>query len=329
MMLYSEKIDADGNKQVSLLGIRIYQKSILKGTIKRTWLRFLFKSIRKNHVVKIYFLGLRIYRKNDYYNFLKDINSKIVDLKLNNLQEINKKLNNLPVIINAPIVHRPFLKFKNFNINKDVVMVGTGPTLKFYEKLENAVHCGVNACVRYCDFIDYLFIEDKFINDPSLHTEINNYRKNQCIKFFGILPPNRLEILNKGRYFTDRICSDDYLKSDAYPFLIEDIVDHNWAIDIDREPFGDFHGAIMSALQFILYTNPKRIFLVGCDCSSGHIYDLDNTEKVNHLGKVRQFIKFKKVVDTVYPHIQVISINPVNLKGLFKDILNSSQFVGL
>ena len=38
----------------------------------------------------------------------------------------------------------------------------------------------------------------------------------------------------------------------------------------------NLEGTTFSALQFILHGNPKRIFLVGCDCSAGYAYGGDN-----------------------------------------------------
>ena len=63
--------------------------------------------------------------------------------------------------------------------------------------------------------------------------------------------------------FTQRILPRVISESGAYAFLFEDIFQNKWAVDLETEPFGDFGGSVFTALQFLLYTNPKRIYLVG------------------------------------------------------------------
>ena len=70
---------------------------------------------------------------------------------------------------------------------------------------------------------------------------------------------------------------------------------------------------------------PKQIFLVGCDCSptghydgSGGVDDASANEFANSWKWVKTFVK------RYYPSIEVISINPVGLKGVFRDVYTES-----
>ena len=81
-----------------------------------------------------------------------------------------------------------------------------------------------------------------------------------------------------------------------------------------------------AALQFALWTNPKRIYLVGADCTSnGHAEGL-GYHKLKGSAQddfSRLLLGWKKIADYIknyYPQIEIVSVNPVGLKGLFKDI---------
>ena len=225
---------------------------------------------------------------------------------------------NQQVLCQVPFVHKYFSQFKNCNIGKEIVLLASGPTLNFYEKIPDAIHCGVNGVIRNIDYLDYLFCIDDFIQDTKLREQIISYKGNNCKKFYGILPQRRIQVLNMDYEFTQRILPRVISESGAYAFLFEDIFQNKWAVDLETEPFGDFGGSVFTALQFLLYTNPKRIYLVGNDCSRGHSYDADL--KDDYSCKIDWFKMFKQFKDKVYPNVEVVSINPVGLKGIFKDI---------
>lgn len=71
---------------------------------------------------------------------------------------------------------------------------------------------------------------------------------------------------------------------------------------------------------------PKKIYLVGCDCSLGGYFNnekLNKKEKQNYLNTVEIIENWKKLkffANRYYPDTEIISINPVGLKGVFKDI---------
>lgn len=75
---------------------------------------------------------------------------------------------------------------------------------------------------------------------------------------------------------------------------------------------------VFAALQFALWTNPKRIYLVGCDCSNAGHFDNSNGNDMGVL--LEPYKKFKSFASTYYPETEIISVNPVGLRGLFKDL---------
>lgn len=105
-----------------------------------------------------------------------------------------------------------------------------------------------------------------------------------------------------------------------FQYIMEDICCHNIASDLSREPIGDFSETPFSALQFILYAHPKRLYLVGWDCSSGYAYNKPNA--INPANYQIDILKnnFLPFINLNYPDIEIISINPIGLKGVFKDM---------
>ncbi len=111
-------------------------------------------------------------------------------------------------------------------------------------------------------------------------------------------------------YIRDRI---NTLKEGNTKIIIKVILEDK------NQALGDFGSVIFSAIQFALYTNPKRIYLVGCDCTdNGYFYR--NRKTYNHdTSLVNGWQKLKEFASIHYPNIEIISINPVGLKGLFTD----------
>ena len=149
-------------------------------------------------------------------------------------------------------------------------------------------------------------------------TEINNYCPDTCKKFYGELSPYRYKELKKANI--GRIRPQDYLQAKASKYIIEGRLNGTWAVDLAVEPLGDFMGTIFSALQFACYTLPKRIFLVGCDCSSdGHFHSDENIPK-DLTYQVALWKRLDEFIKNTYPDIEIISVNPVGLKGMFHDV---------
>lgn len=286
---------------------------------------FSIKNDKNRKIITI--LGIKIKLKKKDAE-IKALHNKIsiLETKLDKtLRRIDDVFYQQQVLVQVPTVHKYFTKYKNSNEGLDVVLVATGPTLNFYERINNAKHCGVNGAVRITDYLDYLFCIDDPILDIALREEIENYQGNNCLKFFGILPQRLLHTLNKKSHFTERVLPEIIFKANGMPFLIEDVSRNKWAIDLETEAFGEFAGANFCALQFLLYTNPKRIFLVGTDCTAGHAYqDNEVVKKYGNEFKVDIFKQFKQFKDNVYPNTEIISINPVGLKGIFKDVYTKS-----
>lgn len=276
---------------------------------------------RKKYLTKkIIYAGLREANGHEMTFKLDDVISKLDQLtqivQLNLLNQINLSTFNLH--------QKTFPRFKNINQGKEVVLLASGPTLKQYKPFKDVINVGVNRSFQgTSEKCDYIFIQDYAGQTKNYIKELNNYNRETCIKFYGIaselspymevIPESEVIEANALRYRTD--CNDLCNYSGI-----------NFAYDIASQPLGDGRSIVFSAMQFILWTHPKKIYLVGCDCSLGGYFNSENLnekEKQNYLNTVEVIENWKKLkffANRYYPDIEIISINPVGLKGIFKDI---------
>ena len=265
---------------------------------------------KKHKVVQILGIKIKLKRK------IKPLPQYAIENTIRNLYYLQKSN------IQAAAIHpTTFSKYKNIYNGQKIVVAGCGPTLKYYNQDKELVHIGVNRTFLNNNIeFNYLFIQDRLENDMD---KANSYLPDKCIKFYGILPELRYSQVKKE---IDKISNQDICNANAEIYIIEDSVRKNWANNLCIEPIGDWCGCVFSALQFALYTNPKTIYIVGCDCSAeGHFYKEFTTKFVSKNTTDLSYQKkswnsFKQFVNTMYPNTEIISVNPVGLKGMFKDV---------
>ena len=257
----------------------------------------------------------KIYKKHSrVYTDQETINKTI----LSKLNIIEDKINNIKTDILASNLHpKIFTPYKRVHENQDIVIVGTGPSVKYYvnKPIKNAIHIGLNRAFLLENInFDYYFVSDSFVPEGNDALREFIVKHPQCKVFLGMLPDKTLD---NDRHF--RLEANMYHYENVSPFIIQSKYNFTWAYNIENEAFMNANIAI-SALQFICYTNPKNIYFVGCDASSGHFYNNDayaHMEFPNEI--VRIWIKAKAMIKKYYPNINLISINPVNLKNLFDE----------
>lgn len=228
------------------------------------------------------------------------------------------QLNNLST---SKLHEKTFTKFKNiYNHQKDIVILATGPTAAKYKFIDDAIHIGVNRAFQMNNIknLDYVFIQDFSGKTPIYIDALDNYAKDTCIKFYGlttewsdnpnrVIPESHAIAANALRYRTDWFNFGGFKCKFAY--------------DLTTEPLGCFGSVVFPALQFALWAYPRKIYLVGCDCStSGYAY---NSQEKNYLLPdimLNAYKQFKIFKNKYYPNVEIISINPVGLRGLFTDI---------
>lgn len=222
--------------------------------------------------------------------------------------------------LSVAVLHqRVFPKYKNLHAGQEVVLLGAGPTLNFYEPLEGAVHIGVNKAFLFSRVeLDYFFTADY---TSAYYGQLAEYKNDRVKRFYGILDqdisldwllPESLALKDGAeRYYTHSCWRDPPLR---------------YALNLESEPLGCNGSIAFPAMQFALYTNPKRVYLVGCDCSSaGHfngepqVADRVFLDQVNRPRLLEGWAKLKEFAGIWYPDTEIVSLNPLGLKGLFID----------
>ena len=236
------------------------------------------------------FMGIRIHRRNNNRSF--NISAR-ASMFANSVAKTHSA---------------SFDEFKGCNTGKSITLIATGPSLARFKPINDTKYIGVNKAYKYDKVeLDYLFIQD-FASKEYI-TDLSSEKYSNIIKFIGILPkkdiiiPESLSIKLRGkRYYTD-----------------ESIRPHQFTYDISTTTLGDFSSVIFPAMQFALWTNPSKIYLVGCDCSSGYFDNTKSQISMEHL--VSNWKKLKEFSQVYYPSTEIISINPVGLKKIFKYII--------
>ena len=205
-----------------------------------------------------------------------------------------------------------FSEYRYCHTGDDVVVLATGPSMAYYAPIPDVITIGVNKAFKNEGVnLDFYFLTDyEAYKEAPWLDELKNY---SFVKFFGqysvgeyrdrMQIPEKYVIENKARRFFQGAPSEDiHLNIEYYPLMA-------------------FYSISFQALQFALYTNAKRIFLVGCDCSSDGYFD--GTSQISD-GSVpvwkRGYNKIKLFAEHFYPDTEIISINPVGLKGVFRDV---------
>lgn len=289
------------------------------------------KNISDKHK-RITLMGIKFKLKRKQYktlnilNKISDSEDRILKLQRDFLRDINRTVQTS--ISTAMLHQKTFTPYRNLYQDKEIVIVASGPSAKYYTNpIKDAVHIGVNRSFQLesVDF-NYIFIQDYSGPTKSYIEDLIAYKPNTCQKFFGLTTeyennwerviPESLAIRAKAlRYRTDWIKLPRFQPKFAY--------------DISTQPLGCFGSIVFPALQFALWTNPKTIYLVGCDCTTNGYFNSDIKSPEFNPNKIYNvYLKFRDFAEIYYPDVKIVSINPVGLKGLFhEDIYTEFQQV--
>ena len=193
--------------------------------------------------------------------------------------------------------------YKNLHDGKEAVVLCTGQSLNNYKPITGDIVVGVNRIYNYPELLkslDYYFFGSGYETDSAHKININSideriqkfasaYRDGASTGYGNITPEHATAI-------------------NAIPFECGLI---NFTNNISEYKILG-HSIIFPAMQFLLYTGVKKIYVVGCDIVG--FYDSGNE---NHLKE--WWDKFKAWVTEAYPKIEIVVVNPVGLKGMFID----------
>jgi glycosyltransferase involved in cell wall biosynthesis len=252
---------------------------------------------------------------------------------------INLLKTNLVAIQNKYI----FGEFKNVFAGKTIVLVAGGPTVADFVPIKDAIYIGVNGIAvgtsKLKNFehikFDFMFVSHRF-------TSINHKQ------MLSMLHKKSIVFYNQYGFFQDVFPATKLRGIDTREFIIP--YGENWNLQIENNfakrirrfcfdiakvsPFV-YISVVFPTFHFSLFTGAKKIYLVGCDCGV-KVFSPDKVYFYNPSKVVKQSIniskdtftssklgwKFCKEIAKKYcPDTEIISVNPVGLKGLFhKDI---------
>ena len=223
--------------------------------------------------------------------------------------------------ISTMLMHqRAFSPLKGKAAGRDVVIVAGGPTAAKFSPIPGAIYIGVNRAYKLdrIDF-DYLFWQDfGAVRGRDTLDELRDYGKGRCVKFIGLA--------GEDNWNSDLVFPESYVQEiGAFRYRVVEGTLERFAFDLSAQPLADCGSVVFSALQFALWMNPKRLYLVGCDCShGGYFYKGGNVSSTGantlELDRVMQgYVWLKQFAQRYYPETEIVSINPVGLKGLFID----------
>ena len=286
----------------------LYKKEIVGREIKKRYLFNLVKIVKCGHRKKIFFLGIKIYDKTDELAKISHVVTIIVQ----------------KIVTTAFLHQKTFLPFKNKHHNDTMVLIGAGPSVLKYVPIKNVYHLGLNRAFKFDKVkFDYMFTIDQS-GICEYYEDFANYKN--CIKFVG-----------------DQDTGPDFQIPESYALSMEclryktttRLPFHKFTLNLESEPLGNFCSVSLQAMQFLLYTNPKKIYLVGIDCNlatGGHfiggVYDITSRGESfanNDLRSIQDWKDLKKFAETYYPDTEIISINPVGLKGIFRDVYTNDN----
>ena len=213
-----------------------------------------------------------------------------------------------------------FKLYRNMYYGRDVAIVATGPTVRDYSPLDNVIHIGVNGAWKNKQIpLDYLFVQDLGperwnlenikvgLDEFSGRIFIGRYTKRAMHRLNGFPEEFFLDNQKVSKYFVTASSTNEPIYQ-----------------DICMHPLMDCYSVVFPAIHFALFTYPRRLYLIGCDMGGiGHFYDdkPENLEKTHAFDKMKVgFGRVKRFAHTYYPKTEIISVNPMGLKGLFKEI---------
>lgn len=307
------KVIVRGVKKKSFLGVEVLEQGASPLPFRRIFGIPYYSEKQKGGEITSYLLGIPFRTKRVPEDLLQEkLNEKI--------SEYGKSL--LMSCHALAIYHlhqKTFPKYKNSLRDWDVVIVATGQTAQFAPSLSSFTrmkYVAVNRAITWDKYhFDYCFMQD-WVAVRGYISKIFDYG---CTNFFGqiIFPPED-RVFNIPDHIAQRAHAERY-------HLIAGWGGVPAYHEIDCFPLPSWGSVTHSALAFLLYTNPRRIYLVGCDTAQTGYFDKRVKQQQFKIECVKSgYYHLKNIRDTYYPDTEIISINPVGLKGLFHDVYTKS-----
>lgn len=220
-------------------------------------------------------------------------------------------------------MHNFFSKYKDIHKGDVAYIFGSGPSLNDFQEQEPGIYIAGNNAHKFENVrnkLNYLFFlyrgYDLYYNNTStvygdyckLIRELPDTIKRFCCLNFH----TRMDEPTVNKIKEEVKDVDFYFVTDEPPAR---------KLDITIEKLWNF-SIVFSMVLFTLYTGVKKIYLVGCDCTSGYFFKekYSGEQFHNYESYKKQWNMMKQYISIFHSDVEIVSINPVGLTGLFKDI---------
>ena len=271
------------------------------------WLPISKKIITPN-VVENYLLGILIRTKINIEAKLEKIQNSLDHMPNQDDMLFYSSISNSV----AQAHRRVFPQFKGANHGKSLAIYGAGPTLNFAPQVENVITIACNRSIEHFKEKgpDYFFGQD-YLGIKSFYDDAVKKSK---YAFIG-----RAAIKNSSIALPEELRNRHNIYTYYYHTWFYDLI--RIKADIENFPLADFRTIIHPALHFALYTEPDKIYLIGCDTSEDGYANKNILQFHIHVDNIKGgYNKFREFRDSEFPNTRIISVNPVGLKGIFEDV---------
>lgn len=294
----------------------IYKITQKDNKVKKKFLCGLFKIKEFPLCKKYYFLGIQFFKKNRTINY----NNRLNELR-NNIY-----FNTSMMFAVAKLHSSVFPRYKNIHDNATAVLIATGPTLLHYKKINKYIHIAVNNAYKYIE-PDYWFA----IDGQNIAAGYAELMLTKFIKFYGqCITPYPLHYYRSNDkntvYHIPDCVIDNSINAHKFYFDHPSLRINR---DIESQPLPDLGSCVFSALYFAIYAGIKKIYIVGCDCAcNGYFNGAKQKQEWVNGSVTAKLLKgwniFKEHVEIFHPDVELISVNPVGLRGMFRDVYTQS-----
>ena len=221
--------------------------------------------------------------------------------------------------------------FKGKHEGQSAIVFGTGSSLEHFSWSLLPEPPDISAGVNYIIFrddikLDYYFATH-YVHQPGSDPKVAQHYADKIVErsegtqvFIGAAPHAR---------WSEFSPIDVARMHNAIVFELHNKLGSiHFAHDLVSMPFYN-HSIIFSPMQLLLYAGVKRIYLVGCDCGGKHSCidvedmtgELQSEREFDHhtefVANWEEFLPFKV---KHYPDVEIISVNPGGLAGMFTDL---------
>jgi glycosyltransferase involved in cell wall biosynthesis len=182
------------------------------------------------------------------------------------------------------------------------------------------ITCGVNTVIFHRQDLDYFFIQDAgktghqnaYVNRKADYDAF----KPRIAKFYGVTLCPALRGGGGGAIpyqFTHGPIINMKGASIEDPNIRAD-----FSADLANKPMAAAGSIAFPALQFLLWTGVKKIYVVGADITDSRRVGEDKPSqdyvRQNHLGRWQEFEQW---VSYTFPEVEIVPLNPIGLRGMF------------